>query len=154
MTRILAAMQTWSLQSSDVLTSCLTLLHDLAQVRHSIAPPIIIFYLPTHPSLSLQGYSSGRLIARLETVSNLLQLHSRDALPKIPPHGPTARLRTVLYAFSNPPFLAICYLLIALSLNSYSTLGKLVSFEENISKFDAFLAPQKVQLLAFVRMSS
>jgi hypothetical protein len=32
MTRILAAMQTWSVQSSEVLTSCLTLLHDLAQV--------------------------------------------------------------------------------------------------------------------------
>jgi hypothetical protein len=53
MTRILAAMQTWSLQSSDVLTSCLTLLHDLAQVRQSIAPPIIIFYPLTRPSLSL-----------------------------------------------------------------------------------------------------
>jgi hypothetical protein len=47
----------------------------------------------------VQGYSSGRLIARLETVGNLLQLHSCDALPKIPPKGPTARLRTVLYAF-------------------------------------------------------
>jgi hypothetical protein len=30
---------------------------------------------------------------------------------------------------------------------SYCTLGKLVSFEENVSKFEAFLVPQKVRVL-------
>jgi hypothetical protein len=43
MTRILAAMQTWSVQSSEVLTSCLTLLHDLAQVN---TPPILSLPAP------------------------------------------------------------------------------------------------------------
>jgi hypothetical protein len=37
MTRILAAMQTWSVQSSEVLTSCLTLLQDLAQVKPALS---------------------------------------------------------------------------------------------------------------------
>ena len=106
MTRILAAMQTWSVQSSEVLTSCLTLLHDLAQVSAFLEflfldVPLSSFTTSCFAFLP-QGYSSGRLIARLETVGNLLQLHSRDALPKIPPHGPTARLRTVLYALAPP----------------------------------------------------
>jgi hypothetical protein len=141
MTRILAAMQTWSVQSSDVLTACLTLLHDLAQVSAPPHPSYTRIYscLIVHRATLPDGSS---LVSRLwVTCSSCTPVMLS---PRFRPKDPPPVCELCCMPSSSHPRIGL-FQMPRHSLFRYCTLGKLVSFEENVSKFEAFLVPQKVR---------
>ena len=144
MTRILAAMQTWSVQSSDVLTACLTLLHDLAQVSTPPQPSCIcVFSCLIVQRATLPDGSSPVSRLWVTCFSCTPVMLSPRFHPKDPP--PACEL-CCMPSRSHPHI--VVFQLHRHSLFRYCTLGKLVSFEENVSKFEAFLVPQKVRACA------